>query len=113
MDEEVIKYITSANIACGRHAGNPAVMRKTIQMAKENGVGVGAHPGYPDLLGFGRRNMDCTPEEIKDYIIYQIGALQAFAKALGTKVEHVKTHGTLFLQLLKMKRLPQLLQRQL
>jgi UPF0271 protein len=97
MDEEVIKYITSANIACGWHAGDPAVMRKTIEMAKENGVGVGAHPGYPDLLGFGRRNMDCTPEEIKDYIIYQIGALQAFAKALGTKVEHVKTHGTLYL----------------
>ena len=97
MDEEVIKYITSANIACGWHAGDPAVMRKTVRMAKENGVGVGAHPGYPDLLGFGRRNMDCTPEEIKDYIVYQIGALQAFAKALGTKVEHVKTHGNLYL----------------
>jgi len=97
MDEEVIKYITSSNIACGWHAGDPSVMRKTILMAKENGVGVGAHPGYPDLLGFGRRNMDCTPEEIKDYIIYQIGALQAFAKALGTDVEHVKAHGNLYL----------------
>jgi UPF0271 protein len=97
MDEEVIKYITSANIACGWHAGDPAVMRKTILMAKERGVGVGAHPGFPDLLGFGRRNMDCTQEEIKDYVIYQIGALQAFAKALGTKVEHVKPHGNLYL----------------
>jgi UPF0271 protein len=97
MDEQVIKYITSANIACGWHAGDPTVMRRTIQMAKENRVGVGAHPGYPDLLGFGRRNMDCTPEEIKDYIVYQIGALQAFTKALGMKVEHVKTHGNLYL----------------
>jgi len=93
----VIKYITSANIDCGWHAGDPTVMRRTIQMAKENRVGVGAHPGYPDLLGFGRRNMDCTPEEIKDYIVYQIGALQAFTKALGMKVEHVKTHGNLYL----------------
>lgn len=97
MDEQVIKYITSANIACGWHAGDPAVMRKTIQMAKENRVGAGAHPGYPDLLGFGRRNMDCTPEETKNYVIYQIGALQAFAKALGMKVDHVKTHGNLYL----------------
>jgi UPF0271 protein len=97
LDEEVIKYITSANIACGWHGGDPAVMRKTIQMAKERGVGVGAHPGYPDLLGFGRRNMDCSPEEVRDYVIYQIGALQAFAKALGTKVEHVKPHGNLYL----------------
>lgn len=97
LDEEVIKYITSANIACGWHGGDPAVMRKTIQMAKENGVGAGAHPGYPDLLGFGRRNLDCTPEEIKDYLTYQIGALQAFARVLGTKVVHVKPHGNLYL----------------
>jgi UPF0271 protein len=97
LDEEVIQYITSANIACGWHAGDPLVMRKTVQMAKENGVAIGAHPGYPDLLGFGRRNMDCTPEEIRDYMIYQIGAIQAFAKALGTKVEHVKAHGNLYL----------------
>jgi len=96
LDEEVIKHITSANIACGWHAGDPLVMRKTVQMAKERGVGVGAHPGYPDLLGFGRRNMDCTKEEITNYVIYQIGALQAFAKALGTKVEHVKPHGNLY-----------------
>lgn len=97
MDEDVIKHITSANIACGWHAGDPAVMRKTVQMAKESRVGIGAHPGYPDLLGFGRRNMDCTAEEIKDYIVYQIGALQAFAKVLGAKVVHVKPHGNLYL----------------
>lgn len=96
LDEEVIKYITSANIACGWHAGDPAVMRKTVQMAKGRGVGVGAHPSYPDLLGFGRRNMDCTQDEIRDYVVYQIGALHAFAKALGTKVEHVKAHGQLY-----------------
>ncbi|MEW6262406.1 MAG: 5-oxoprolinase subunit PxpA [Thermodesulfobacteriota bacterium] len=97
MDEEVIKYITSANIACGWHAGDPAVMRKTIQIAKENGVGIGAHPGFPDLLGFGRRNIDCTQEDIRDYVVYQIGALQAFAKAQGAQVEHVKPHGNLYL----------------
>ncbi len=76
MDEKVIQYITSANIACGWHAGDPLVMDKTVKMAAEHGVGVGAHPGYPDLLGFGRRNMDCTPDEIRNYAAYQIGALQ-------------------------------------
>ena len=96
MDEEVIQYVTSVNIACGWHGGDPSVMRKTLQLAKERGVGAGAHPGYPDLVGFGRRNMDCTPEEIKDYVIYQIGALEAFARALGTKLEHVKAHGSLY-----------------
>jgi UPF0271 protein len=94
-DEDIIKHITSASIACGWHAGDPTVMRKTIQMAKENAVAVGAHPGYPDLLGFGRRKLDCTHDELKDYMIYQVGALQAFAKALGTKVEHFKSHGML------------------
>ncbi len=97
LDEEVIKYITSANIACGWHAGDPLVMNKTVQMAVEHGVGIGAHPGYPDLLGFGRRNMDCTPEEIRNYVIYQIGALQAFCKVHGTKLSHVKPHGALYL----------------
>ena len=97
LDEEVIKYITSANIACGWHAGDPLVMNKTVRMAVEHGVGIGAHPGYPDLLGFGRRNMDCTPEEIRNYVIYQIGALQAFCKVHGTKLSHVKPHGALYL----------------
>lgn len=97
LDEEVIKYITSANIACGWHAGDPLVMDKTVKMAVENGVGIGAHPGYPDLLGFGRRNMDCLPEEIRDYMVYQIGALQAFCAAHRTRLRHVKPHGNLYL----------------
>lgn len=97
LDEEVIKYITSANIACGYHAGDPLVMEQTIALAKEHGVSVGAHPGFPDLMGFGRRNIDATLPEIKGYTVYQIGALQAFAKAQGLKVAHVKPHGALYL----------------
>jgi UPF0271 protein len=97
LDEEVIQYITSANIACGYHAGDPLVMEKTISLAKNHGVSVGAHPGFPDLMGFGRRNIDATLTEIKGYVIYQIGALQAFAKAQGLRVEHVKPHGALYL----------------
>jgi len=97
MDEDVIKYITSANIACGWHAGDPLVMDKTVKMAVEHGVGIGAHPGYPDLLGFGRRNMNCTMEDIKDYLVYQIGALEAFCKVHGTRLCHVKPHGALYL----------------
>ena len=97
LDEEVIKYITSANIACGWHAGDPLVMEKTVALAVEHGVGVGAHPGYPDLLGFGRRNMDCTAEEIRNYVVYQIGALSGFARAKGTRMVHVKPHGNLYL----------------
>jgi UPF0271 protein len=96
LDEEVIPLISSANIACGFHAGDPAVMRRTIAMAKENGVAIGAHPGFPDLLGFGRRNLDASLEEIKDYVTYQIGALQAFAAAAGVTLQHVKPHGALY-----------------
>ena len=97
MDHEAIRYITSANIACGWHAGDPLVMSRTVQIAVENGVGVGAHPGYPDLLGFGRRSMDCTPEDLKHYLVYQIGALQAFCRVHGTRLRHVKPHGALYL----------------
>lgn len=97
LDEEVIKYITSANIACGWHAGDPMVMDKTVKMASEHHVGIGAHPGYPDRLGFGRRNMNCTPDEIKNYVIYQIGALQAFCNVHKTTLRHVKPHGNLYL----------------
>lgn len=97
LDEEVIRYITSANIACGWHAGDPLVMDRTVRMAKEHGVGVGAHPGYPDLLGFGRRNMNCSPEEIRNYMVYQIGALRAFCDVHGVKLRHVKPHGNLYL----------------
>jgi UPF0271 protein len=97
LDDEVIKHITSANIACGWHAGDPLVMNHTVTIAKQNGVGCGAHPGFPDLLGFGRRNMDCTPEEIKNYIIYQVGALKAFCHMHKVKMTHVKPHGNLYL----------------
>ncbi|MGD9125451.1 MAG: 5-oxoprolinase subunit PxpA [Desulfarculaceae bacterium] len=97
MDQEVMKYITSANIACGWHAGDPLVMDNTVKMAAENGVGVGAHPGYPDLMGFGRRNMDCTFAEIKNYVIYQVGALGAFCDVHKAKLGHVKPHGNLYL----------------
>jgi UPF0271 protein len=96
LDEEVIPHITSANIACGFHAGDPAVMRKTVALAKQFGVEVGAHPGFPDLMGFGRRNVDATLEEIQDYVVYQTGALQAFAQSQGLKLQHVKAHGSLY-----------------
>ncbi len=96
-DEEIMQYISSANIACGFHAGDPLVMAKTVELACDRGVAVGAHPGYPDLVGFGRRQLDCTPEEIENYLIYQIGALQAFTKASGTGLVHVKPHGSLYL----------------
>jgi 5-oxoprolinase (ATP-hydrolysing) subunit A len=101
LDEEVIKYITSASIACGWHGGDPMVMNETVRMAVENGVGIGAHPSYPDLLGFGRRNMDCTASEVRNYLIYQIGALKAFCDAHGTKLFHVKPHGNLYLTALE------------
>ena len=96
LDEEVIPHITSANIACGFHAGDPGVMRKTVALAKQYGVEVGAHPGFSDLMGFGRRNVDATLEEIQDYIIYQTGALIAFARSQGLKLQHVKAHGSLY-----------------
>ena len=96
LDEEVIPLISSANVACGFHAGDPAVMKRTIAIAAENGVAVGAHPGLPDLIGFGRRNMDVSLEEIYDYVLYQVGALQAFATAQGLKLQHVKPHGALY-----------------
>ena len=101
LDEEVMKYISSANVATGWHAGDPLVMRKTVMLAKENGVAVGAHPGYPDLLGFGRRYMKLSAEEARNYILYQIGALHAFARAEGLKLQHVKPHGALYNALVK------------
>jgi len=96
LDEEVIPLISSANIACGFHAGDPKVMKKTISLAKQHGVAPGAHPGLPDLIGFGRRHMDVTLDEIRDYVTYQIGAIQAFAAMEGLKVRHVKAHGALY-----------------
>ncbi|NPU83250.1 MAG: 5-oxoprolinase subunit PxpA [Syntrophaceae bacterium] len=96
MDAEAIRHITSANIACGFHAGDARVMYETVRLAKGNGVAVGAHPGYPDLAGFGRRRMDCTPEEIRDYVMYQVGALRAFCDAHDVALQHVKPHGSLY-----------------
>jgi UPF0271 protein len=102
-DEEMMKYITSANIACGFHAGDPHVMRKTVELAKEYEVAIGVHPGFPDLLGFGRRDLSCTPSEIKDYITYQMGALREFAKAFDVKIQHCKPHGALFMRAMEDK----------
>lgn len=96
MDEKVIPYISSANVACGFHASDPVVMEKTVITAKEQKVRVGAHPGFPDLMGFGRRNMDITPAEAKAYTLYQIGALAGFCKAQGVEMQHVKPHGALY-----------------
>lgn len=96
MDEEVIKYITSANIACGWHAGDAMVMNKTVAIAKKLDTAIGVHPGFPDLMGFGRREMKITFEETKNYTKYQIGALWAFAKAHGVKLQHVKPHGSFY-----------------
>jgi 5-oxoprolinase (ATP-hydrolysing) subunit A len=95
-EKEILQYVTSVNVACGFHAGDPLVMRKTVQMALEQKVAIGAHPGFPDLLGFGRRNMAVTPEEAYAYVVYQIGALAAFVKAEGGTMSHVKPHGALY-----------------
>jgi UPF0271 protein len=95
-DAELMEVITSANIACGWHGGDPAVMKQTVQMAVERGVGIGAHIALPDLLGFGRRRMAVTPEEIYDYTLYQAGALRAFAEAAGGRLQHVKPHGAFY-----------------
>jgi len=95
-DEEIMKSITSANIACGFHAGDPLIMEKSVKLAMKYGVAIGAHPGFPDLMGFGRRKMEVTAEEVRDYVIYQIGALMAFAHSVGENVQHVKPHGALY-----------------
>jgi UPF0271 protein len=95
-DERILPYISSANIACGFHAGDPSVMRKTVKMALENQVAIGAHPGLPDLIGFGRRTMAISPEEAFDLIVYQVGALWAFVQAEGGRLHHVKPHGALY-----------------
>ncbi|RJQ59980.1 MAG: LamB/YcsF family protein [Desulfobacteraceae bacterium] len=94
-DGEIMKHISSANIACGFHAGDPHVLKYTIKLARDSGTAVGAHPGLPDLIGFGRRAMDVTPDELYDYCVYQIGAAQAFCRTLGVSLQHVKCHGIL------------------
>ena len=96
-DEEMMRYISSANVAGGFHAGDPTTMRKTVALAKEHGVAVGVHPGYRDLVGFGRREIDVSPDEIHDELIYQLGALREFARYYGMEVQHVKPHGSLYM----------------
>ncbi|MGM9924472.1 MAG: LamB/YcsF family protein [Bacillus sp. (in: firmicutes)] len=95
-DEEILDFVTSANIACGFHAGDPATMRRTVRLALDKGVGIGAHPGFQDLIGFGRREMNISPQEVYDLVVYQIGALYAFVHAEGGKLQHVKPHGAMF-----------------
>jgi UPF0271 protein len=95
-DEPLLRTITSGSIACGFHAGDPAVMRRTVRMAAKAGVSIGAHPGFPDLAGFGRREMSIEPEEIADLVLYQLGALSGIAKAEGASLRHVKPHGALY-----------------
>ncbi|WP_339214939.1 5-oxoprolinase subunit PxpA [Solibacillus sp. FSL W8-0372] len=94
--EEILRYITSANIACGFHAGDPTVMRETVELAVKNNVQIGAHPGLPDLNGFGRREMKISPQEAYDIVVYQIGALQGFLTTTNVKMQHVKPHGALY-----------------
>jgi UPF0271 protein len=96
MDAEVMPFIDCANIACGFHAGDPSVMRKTVRLALDHGVTIGAHPAYPDLMGFGRRSMKCSPEEIRDMLHYQLGALQGICRPQGGEVSYVKPHGALY-----------------
>ncbi|WP_261129952.1 LamB/YcsF family protein [Bacillus sp. Marseille-Q3570] len=95
-DEAILDYVTSANIACGFHAGDPSVMRKTVKMAMEKNVAIGAHPGLQDLVGFGRREMQISPEEAYDLVTYQIGALYGFVQSEGGVMQHVKPHGALY-----------------
>ena len=96
MDADILQYVSSANVACGFHAGDPLVMEETVRLAKKAGAAVGAHPGYPDLQGFGRRNMICTPKEVKAYVKYQLGALLAFTRTAGITLQHCKPHGALY-----------------
>ncbi|MDM8533172.1 5-oxoprolinase subunit PxpA [Clostridiaceae bacterium HSG29] len=96
MDDEIIKVVSSVNIACGWHAGDPNVMDRTVKKAIENNVAIGCHPGFPDLMGFGRREMKVSPYELKNYVKYQIGALKAFVDSEGGTMQHVKPHGAMY-----------------
>ncbi|MBQ7515823.1 MAG: LamB/YcsF family protein [Schwartzia sp.] len=96
LDKDVVPHISSANVACGFHASDPLVMEKTVVLCQKAGVRVGAHPGFPDLVGFGRRQMQVSPDELRTMIIYQVGALKAFCEAAGLKLQHVKPHGAMY-----------------
>ena len=106
-DAEIMPHITSANIACGFHAGDPMTMAQTVTLAKNYHVAIGAHPSFPDLIGFGRREMQLTQEEVKNYIIYQVSALQGFAEAARLTIQHVKPHGALYNMAVKDEELAQ------
>ena len=95
-DADVIEHITSANIACGFHASDPNIMEKTVRLCKTHGVMIGAHPGYPDLMGFGRRFMDVSEPELINYVIYQVGALKGFLSLDEVPLQHIKLHGALY-----------------
>ncbi len=95
-DDEAIRYISSANIACGFHASDPMVMARTVSLCRDHNVGAGAHPGYPDLLGFGRRSMDISVEEMVNYVVYQVGALKGFLELYDLPLQHIKLHGALY-----------------
>lgn len=95
-DAALMRNVTSANIACGFHAGDPSVMRRTVRLAVKCEVAIGAHPGFPDLVGFGRRDMKATPQEVEDLVLYQVGAVAAIAAAEGVCLQHVKPHGALY-----------------
>src|SRR5438067_1186619 len=104
-DAEILDFVTSVNVACGFHAGDPTVMRKTVQLALEKDVKIGAHPGLQDLIGFGRRNINISPQEAYDIVVYQIGALNGFLQSEGGNMQHVKPHGALYNMAAKSKEL--------
>jgi 5-oxoprolinase (ATP-hydrolysing) subunit A len=95
-DAQVMPFITSANIACGFHGGDPATIRKTVRLAVDHGVAIGAHPSLPDIQGFGRRVMKISPQDMYDFVVYQAGAIEGFARAAGSKLHHIKCHGALY-----------------
>ncbi len=95
-DAEVMPHISSANVACGFHGGDPATIRKTVRLALDNGVAIGAHPSLPDIQGFGRRAMKISPQDMYDLVVYQAGAVEGFARAAGSRLHHIKCHGALY-----------------
>jgi UPF0271 protein len=99
-DDALMRVISSANVACGFHAGDPGAMRRAVASAVAHGVAIGAHPGFPDLLGFGRRHIAAAPEDVRDYVLYQVAALDGFVRVAGGRLHHVKPHGALYMQAL-------------
>jgi UPF0271 protein len=110
-DERLIRLVSSVNIACGFHAGDPTTIQRTVGLAVAAGAAIGAHPGYPDLVGFGRRDMDMTPEDLEAAIVYQVGAVAAFARSAGAELHHVKVHGALYNRAVKDSRVAQTVAR--